>query len=168
VPDDEVRKQLLAALNGGQAHITFDDAVRDFPVGKAGIRPPGSRHSAWELLEHLRIALEDISRFSGVLEETQRTSGDKHLPSGYAELKWPDDYWPKSPTPPDEQEWHRSVEAVRKEMAAFARRVEDRAHDLLTPFPWGSGQNLLREALLIANHNSYHIGQLMLVRRMLE
>jgi hypothetical protein len=156
MPDDTaLRRQLVDLLTGGNAHITFADAVKEFPVEKAGIRPAGSPHSVWELLEHLRIAQEDILRFSSA-------------PEGYTELKWPDDYWPASPAPNSASEWNRSVEAVRKDLEEFVRLVKDRSRDLFEPFAWGTGQTLLREALLIADHNAYHLGQLMLVRRMLE
>ena len=145
---------MTSLLTEGNAHITFDDAVKDFPVDRAGVRPPGSPHSAWELLEHLRIAQADILLFSH----------DKD----YVEMKWPDDYWPSSPAPKNRAEWDASVESVRKDLARFIELLVDEQRDLFDPFPWGSGQTLLREALLIADHNAYHVGQLLLVRRMIE
>jgi hypothetical protein len=153
--DTALREHLIDVLTGAKAHITFADAVKGFPVEKAGIRPAGSPHSAWELLEHLRIAQEDILRFS---------SG----PEGYTELKWPDDYWPASPAPKSLPDWNGSVEAVRRDLDEFVRLLQEPGRDLFARFPWGTGQTLLREALLIADHNAYHVGQLMLVRRMLE
>jgi hypothetical protein len=166
--DADLRKHLLELLDGGQAHIRFEDAVKGFPVDKAGTRPKGSPHSAWELLEHIRIATEDIARFSGVMDDANRLRTSRENPKGYVVLKWPDDYWPKSPGPGDPKQWSKSVTAVRKEIKGFARLIEDPHRDLSEPFPWGDGQSLLREALLIADHNSYHIGQLVLVRRMIE
>ena len=151
--DADLRRHLVALLEEGQAHITFAEAVKDFPVDSAGIRPEGSPHSAWELLEHLRIAQADIVLFSEGKD--------------YVELKWPDDYWPSSAAPESKAAWHSSVEAVRKDLAQFIEMVKDERRDLFEPFPWGSGQTLLREALLIADHNSYHLGQLMLLRRMM-
>jgi hypothetical protein len=145
---------LIALLQGGDAHITFADAIKDFPVARAGIRPQGSSHSAWELLEHLRIAQADIVRFSH--------------DANYVEPKWPDDYWPSSPSPEGKRQWDASVNSVREDLARFIETLKDERRDLFKPFPWGSGQTLLREALLIADHNSYHLGQLMLVRRMIE
>jgi hypothetical protein len=152
--DADLRRHVIAVLEEGNAHITFADALKDFPVERAGVRPEGSPHSAWELLEHLRIAQADIVLFSRGKD--------------YVELKWPDDYWPASPAPKSKAEWEGSVDAVDKDLAQFIDMVKDKRRDLFEPFPWGDGQTLLREALLIADHNSYHLGQLMLVRRMLE
>jgi hypothetical protein len=152
--DADLRTHLIALLKGGNAHITFADAVKDFPVERAGIRPSGSPHSAWELLEHLRIAQADILLFS--------RSKD------YIQPKWPDDYWPSSPAPKNKREWDASINSVRKDLAQFVEILRDQKRSLFEPFSWGDGQTLLREALLIADHNSYHLGQLMLVRRMLE
>lgn len=152
--DADLRKHLIALLEGGNAHITFQDAIKDFPVDRAGIRPEGSPHSAWELLEHLRLAQADIVLFSH----------DKD----YVEQKWPDDYWPSSPAPKNAREWEASSDSVRKDLARFIGMLKDEQRNLFEPFPWGDGQTLLREALLIADHNSYHLGQLMLVRRMIE
>ncbi|HET8548881.1 MAG TPA: DinB family protein, partial [Bryobacteraceae bacterium] len=130
------------------------DAVRDFPVERAGIRPAGSPHSAWELLEHLRIAQHDILCFS-------------MGPEKYVELKWPDDYWPSSAGPSSAAEWGKSVAAVRRDLDSFIRLLRASERDLFEPFSWGTGQTLLREALLIADHNAYHLGQLVLIHRML-
>jgi hypothetical protein len=151
--DADLRKHLIALLDGGHAHVTFADVVKKFPVDQAGVRPQGSPHSAWELLEHLRIAQADILLFS--------RSKD------YVEKKWPDDYWPPSPGPKSKREWDASVKAVDKDLADFIKLLNDKKRDLFEPFPWGDGQTLLREALLIADHSSYHLGQLMLVRRMI-
>ena len=126
---------------------------KSFPVERAGVRPQGSPHSAWELLEHLRIAQADILLFSRGKD--------------YVEKKWPDDYWPSSPSPKSNARMGGFVEAVNEDLAEFIRILKDEKRDLFEPFP-GDGQTLLREALLIADHNSYHLGQLMLVRRMLE
>lgn len=156
----ELRRHLIELLDGGQAHANFDEAVRDFPVERAGERPHGLAHSAWEVLEHIRIALEDIALFSGV-----RGVRDGQ-PQGYTQLNWPDDYWPATPPPQSPEQWHQSVRAIREGMASFRNILDDPARDLFEPFPWGSGQTLLREALLIADHNAYHIGQLMLLRRL--
>jgi hypothetical protein len=152
--DAALRKQLADLLQGGNAHITMADALKNFPVERAGVRPAGAPHSAWELLEHLRIAQRDIVAFSGGME--------------YVELKWPDDYWPAAPGPGSPQQWQQSVEAIRRDLDRFVELLNDDTRDLFAPFPWGEGQTLLREALLIADHNAYHLGQLMLVRRELE
>jgi uncharacterized damage-inducible protein DinB len=152
--DSALRRQLIDLLNGGHAHATFDQAVRDFPADRAGIRPNGSPHSAWELLEHLRLAQEDILRFS--------QSADHVSP------KWPEGYWPAQPAPADPKDWERSVRLFRDHLAEFESLLRDPKQELTRKFPWGDGQTLLREALLLADHNSYHIGQLVLVRRLLD
>src|SRR4051794_17786647 len=114
--DPELRKYLIQLLEGGNAHITFENAIRDFAVERAGVRPAGSPHSAWELLEHLRIAQADILLFT--------------LGSDYVELKWPDDYWPPSPAPRSKEEWEASVESVRKDLARFIEILKDEQRDL--------------------------------------
>lgn len=151
--ESALRRHLLDLLRGGQAHTTLDEAVKDFQLERAGIRPEGSPHSAWELLVHIRIAQHDILRFS--------QSADYQSPP------WPKGYWPSSPAPKDQAEWDACVAAIRDDLAAFEALLNDPARDLLRPFPWGDGQTLLREALLIADHNAYHVGQLVLVRRLL-
>jgi hypothetical protein len=154
MPDDsDLRRNLVELLHGGQAHLTLDEALRDFPLEQAGVRPSGSPHSAWELLVHLRIAQDDILRFS--------RSADYHSPP------WPKGYWPSSPAPKDQVEWNACAAAIRDDLTAFEAMVNDPAQDLFRPFPWGDGQTLLREALLVADHNAYHLGQLVLVRRLL-
>jgi len=151
--DRSLRQQLLAALKGGQAHTTFEHAIADFPFEQTGVRPPGQPHSAWELLEHLRIAQEDIVRFS--------------QSAGHQSPKWPEGYWPAHQAPADEAEWNRSIAAFQADLDEFCHLVEDEKQDVHAPFPWGEGQNLLREALLIVDHNAYHLGELVLVRRTL-
>lgn len=152
----ELRKQLKALLDGGQAHATFDQAVKDMPPKLQGTVPQGSPYSAWQLLEHIRIAQRDILEFSD------------NADGSYRELKWPDRYWPKSPEPPSADAWQKSVEKIRSDREAF-ERLMDSADDesLIQPFPWGSGQNLLRQALLIADHEAYHVGELVFLRRLL-
>ena len=152
--DEALREHLVQLLDGGHAHLTLKDAVKDFPIDQIGERLDGGPHSAWELLEHMRIALNDILRFS--------QSADYQSP------KWPEGYWPAGPAPERPEDWTKSLRAFRKDLNEFIAMVRDPEHDLYKPFPWGNGQTLLREAMLIADHNSYHLGQLMLVRKMLE
>jgi hypothetical protein len=140
---DPVRQQVIELIQGGHAHVSFADAIKNFPA----------KHSAWELLEHLRIAQQDILEFS---------RNPKHVSP-----KWPDGYWPKTGKPPSDAAWRKSVAAVKKDQTAMQRRIGNSKVDLYAPFPHGTGQNLLREALLIADHNAYHIGQLVLLRRLL-
>ena len=146
-------KQLTTLLDGGEAHVSFDHATADLPFGKQGIVPQGLPYSAWQLLEHLRIAQRDIVDFS------DNTAGN------YRPLAWPDDYWPREPSPSGESAWPESLEQIRTDRARFEELL--RTSDLTTPFPWGDGQTLLRQALLIADHNAYHLGELVAVRRLL-
>jgi DinB superfamily len=149
-----LRERLLSAMTGGESHIDFDSAVSDFPLDLAGAKPDGASHSAWELLEHLRIAQRDILEFS-------------RDPADYKELEWPDDYWPNSSSPPDKEAWNKSVEAFRSDRSELERMVSDPQRDLFKPFAHGSGQTLIREAIVLANHNSYHLGQLVFLKKML-
>jgi len=151
--DTPVREHLIWLLEGGHAHTKFDDAVKGFPVDRAGERPADLPYSAWELLEHMRIAQNDMLRFS--------VSADHESPP------WPAGYWPASPAPKSEGDWSKSLRSFRKDLAEFVEVIRDPGQDLNRKLPWGSGQTLFREALQIADHNSYHLGQLVLVRRLL-
>jgi len=148
------RDRLVSAVKGSESHIDFDSAVDNFPPELRSAKPHGAPHSAWELLEHLRIAQRDILDFS-------------RDPAAYKEKKWPEDYWPKTSAPPSEDAWQGSVEAFKTDRQDLNQLIQDPQSDLLKPFPHGDGQTLLREALLVANHNSYHLGQLMLLKKML-
>ncbi len=151
----ELRKQLVALLNGGQAHATLDAAVKDFPAELRGKVPPNLPYSAWQLLEHMRITQRDILNFSAPPT------------GGYHGLEWPDAYWPKSPEPPTAHSWDQAVFAIRKDRELFEALFQRPEADLFKPFLWGDGQNLLREALLIADHTAYHLGELIVLRRLL-
>jgi len=151
--DDALRKQLVAMLRKSEAHAGFDRAVENFPAAQRGTRPEGSPHSAWELLEHIRLAQRDILEFSES--------------ANYVETNWPDDYWPKSPDPATPGDWDRAVKAVVSDREMFIKLLNDPHRDLNAPFPWGKGQTLLREALLIIDHNAYHVGEIVLLRRVL-
>lgn len=152
---DPLRAHLLELLRAGHAHLSFDDAVRDLPADLRGKAPRGSPYTAWQLVEHLRLAQDDILRFS------RNTDGS------YEELEWPDDYWPKAKAPRDDAEWEASLAAFRADRKAMEALVADPAQDLFAPFPWGDGQTLLREAMLVADHTAYHLGQLVLLRRLI-
>jgi hypothetical protein len=151
--DQLLRKQLKELLRAGNAHVRFEKVVEDFPLDRIGQRPNGMPHSAWELLEHMRIAQNDILRFS--------ESAD------YTALQWPEDYWPKSPVPAHKDDWRKSVNSFERDLKTFEKLLDDPSRDLYQAFPWGEGQTLLREALLVADHNAYHLGQLLLVRKAL-
>jgi len=149
-----LRKQLIDAIRGHQAHIEFDAAVKDFPPELQASKPAGVPHSAWQLLEHLRIAQNDILEFS---RNPKHQSPD-----------WPEGYWPKADAPPDGNAWARSVAAFKRDAKEFSALVNDPKTDLFQAFPHGEGQTLLREALLVASHNSYHLGQLVFLKKLLS
>jgi hypothetical protein len=152
---DELRKELLALLNGGQAHATFDEAVKDFPEVHRGTIPDGLPYSAWQLLEHIRITQHDILQFSAPPT------------GGYQPIEWPAAYWPQSSGPSSVHAWDASIAAVHKDRETFEELISKPEADLYKPFRWGEGQNLLREALLIADHTAYHVGELIMLRRLL-
>ena len=151
--DAALRQHLCELLKGGHAHATFDAAVKNLPVALRGKRPKGAEHSPWEVLEHLRTAQWDILDFT-------RNPKYKHRP-------WPDSYWPRTPAPPDAKAWDKSVRAFRRDLKAISDLVADPATDLYAKIPHGNGQTVLREALLVADHNAYHLGELVLLRRLL-
>jgi DinB superfamily len=151
----ELRKQLIAALHGGQAHVTFDDAVKDLPAKLRGTVPTNLPYSAWQILEHIRITQRDILNFSAPPT------------GGYHALAWPEAYWPKSPEPPSPHAWDNSIAEIHSDLKNFIALIENPKADLFKPFRWGDGQNLLREAILIADHNGYHLGELVVLRRLL-
>lgn len=153
--DTSLRKQLVALLKGGQAHATFDDAIKDLPPDMRGTVPPDLPYSAWQLLEHLRIAQHDILNFSAPPT------------GGYHPIQWPDAYWPKTPNPPSPEAWDHSIRAIQSDLKTFIALIENPSSDLFKPFRWGDGQNLLREALLVADHTAYHLGELVVLRRLL-
>lgn len=152
---DETRTQLIALLRGGQAHVTFDEVIKDFPAEHRGTVPDGLPYSAWQILEHLRITQRDILDFSAPPT------------GGYQPIEWPEGYWPKSPEPPGPRAWDVCVATIRKDLETFEALITRPGVDLYKPFRWGDGQNLLREALLIADHNSYHLGEMVVLRRLL-
>ena len=151
--DKSLRKHLIKLLEGGDAHATFDDAVADLRPALQGKIPKGAEHSPWQLLEHLRIAQRDILEFA---------INPKHKSP-----KWPEGYWPKIAEPPDEKAWNKSVQAFRSDMKRFTKLLGDDSTDLFAEIPHGDGQTILRQALLAADHNAYHLGPLVLVRRLL-
>ena len=151
--DADLRQHLLELLHGGHAHADFDAAIRDLPHALRGKRPKGAEHSPWEILEHLRIAQGDILEFS--------------RDPGHQSPDWPSGYWPATPAPSDEKSWDKSVRAFRRDLKAMSDLVANSATDLFARIPHGTGQTILREALLVADHDAYHLGELVLVRRML-
>jgi len=149
--DKSLRDHLLYLLKGGGAHISFDDAMGDWTFELAGLKVANFPHTAWMLVEHMRLAQWDILDFS---------RDSKHVSP-----PWPERYWPQSATPPDEKAWAASMSAFKRDLRTMERLVSDRRVDLYAPIPWGDGPTILREALLLADHNAYHLGQLVMLRK---
>ena len=148
-----LRDNLGRSLSWHEAHVDWKKAVAGIPAKDQGKRPKGAEHSPWELLEHMRLATWDILEFS---RDPKHVSPD-----------WPAGYWPKKPAPPNAGAWEKSVRALERDLDEMRKLVNDPRIDLVAPIPGGAGQTILREALLIADHNAYHLGQLVLVRRLL-
>lgn len=151
--DAPLREHLLSLLRGGNAHLDFDTAVADLPPALRGAKPPGQPFTPWRLVEHMRITQWDILEFIRSAEHISPP-----FPSGY---------WPEGDAPPDAAAWDRSLEAFRADREALEQLVADPATDLFARIPHGTGQTILREALVVADHTAYHLGQLVLLRRLL-
>ena len=151
--DKPLREHVLYVLRGEGAHITFDDFVADFPVERCGERVAGLHYTAWQALEHIRIAQWDILEFS---------RDAKHVSP-----KWPEGYWPRKVQVGTPELWSQTVAKFRDDLKRMQDLVADPATDLLAKIPHGTGQTILREALLIADHNSYHLGVLLAMSRIL-
>jgi len=151
--DAALRQHVVDLLKGGSAHVHFTDALDDFPPNKRGTFAQGLQHTGWQLLEHSRIAQWDILEFS---------RNPKHLSPGF-----PEGYWPKTPNPAGEAEWENSVKAFQRDLHEMVELVKNPRTDLFAKIPHGDGQTILRQALVLADHNSYHLGQLVDLRRAL-
>src|SRR5947209_15732560 len=152
--DRALREHLLYLLRGGGAHIKFEEVVKDFPVELINRKAEGVPYTPWQLLEHMRIAQWDILEFS---------RNPKHVSPD-----WPEGYWPGKSIEADADAWRKSVESFSEDLSAMLALVEDTSTDLYAPIPHGEGQTVLREALLVADHNAYHLGALVTLRRALE
>jgi DinB superfamily len=148
-----LRDHLLELLGGGHAHLDFEKAIAGLPADLRGAKPAGLPHTPWRLLEHMRIAQWDILRFS--------------IDPEHISPEFPDGYWPEGDSPPDADAWEQSAEAFRVDLRAMMDLVSNPETDLFKLIPHGQGQTILREALLVADHNAYHLGQLIIVRRLL-
>lgn len=148
-----VRKLLLEQLEGRNAHVDFDQAVQGLTYKQVGINVEGIPHTIWQLIEHIRIAQADILEFCKNPD--------------YEELNWPDDYWPQAAEPESKDELEQSIQDVRDGIEEMREMIRDPEKDLQKSFPHGDGQTLFREAMLIVDHNAYHIGQIVLIRRLL-
>jgi DinB family protein len=151
--DRALRDHLLELLRSRSAHLDFDKAIGGLPADLRGTKAPGIPHTVWQLLEHLRIAQWDILEFS--------------RDSGHVSPPWPEGYWPENEAPQDAATWDRSVEDFRRDLQAMEDLVADAKTDLYAKIPWGDGQTILREAILVADHNAYHLGQIVSVRQAL-
>jgi len=153
VDEKALRAQLVKLLDFKEAHVDFDRAVKGISPRLRGTLPQGAEHSLWQLVEHLRIAQADILEFC--------------LTAKYKEKKWPDDYWPKTVAPRNAAAWTKAIAGYRRDRKTFQRLAANPKIDLLAAIPHGTGQTYLREILLIADHNGYHIGQIVALRRQL-
>ena len=152
-PNRALREHLLELLKGGHGHATFEDAIKNLPPKLRGTKPETFPHSSWMLVEHLRIGQHDILEFS---------RNEKHKSP-----KWPEGYWPKETAPASAAAWEKSVKQFRSDLKAMQDLVADPKTDLFAKIPWGDGQTILREAMLVADHNAYHVAQIVDVRRLL-
>ena len=154
MPNDKaLREQLVKLLTGSEAHADFDAAVKDFPEELRGKRPEAAEHSPWQLLEHLRIAQWDILEYA--------------INAQHQSPKWPEGYWPASPAPASAKDWDESVRSFHSDLKRLCELVSADSTDFYAEIPHGEGQTILRQVLLTADHNAYHIGQLVLVRKLL-
>jgi hypothetical protein len=151
---DPLRQHLTNLLTKAEAHVDLANVLQDFPRELRGRKPEGAPHTPWQLLEHIRIAQWDILEFS-------RSARHKSP-------KWPEQYWPATEAPPDDKAWDKSVKQTLADLKTMSELVRDPKRDLTAKIPHGAGQTILREALLVADHNAYHLGQLVMVRRILE
>ncbi|HET9250842.1 MAG TPA: DinB family protein [Candidatus Eisenbacteria bacterium] len=151
--DASLREHLVALLDWKDAHATFDKAVEGVAAEDRGKVPDGATHSIWQVVEHLRLAQRDILDFC--------------VNAKYEEPDWPDDYWPLNPAPPSAAAWDESLAGYREDRGRMMDLAKDASTDLFARIPHGTGQTYLREILLVADHNAYHIGQIVLIRRLL-
>jgi len=151
--DEQLRHELVDLLEGRGAHAEVVPALAAFPVKLAGEKPEGAPHTGWELVEHMRIAQHDILEFA--------------KDARFESPPWPAGYWPKTPAPPDAKAWGRALASFEQDLRAMIERVSDPEIDLFASIPHGEA-TLLHEALILADHNAYHLGQLVMLRRQLE
>jgi hypothetical protein len=151
--DKTLREHLVKLIRGGQAFQPIEVLLQGLTVAIAGKSVPELPYTIWQLTDHMRFTLQDI------LEFTRNPN--------YTEPTWPDDYWPKEKAPANQAALSESIKAIQTGMEEMIQLVQDPTNDLYKPFPHGNGQTLLREALLVAEHNAYHLGQIMVIRRLL-
>src|SRR5262245_13418287 len=151
---ESLRHHLINLLTKAEAHADVTSTLKNFPPKLRGAKPKGAPHTPWQLLEHMRLAQWDILRFS--------------VDPKHKSPKFPEGYWPKTDAPPSDDAWQGSVKIFLADLDEMSALVGDKTRDLFAPIPHGQGQTLLREALLVADHNAYHLGQLVLLRRELQ
>jgi hypothetical protein len=151
--EQALREQLLKLLRGGMAHMTFDEAVASFPPEQMNRRAPNVSYTPWQLLEHVRFTQRDILLFI--------------TDPNYLEPSWPDDYWPGSDKEADETAWAETIRSFKEDREALEALVMDPATNLYTPIPHGTGQTILREILLVTDHNAYHLGEFAILRQVM-
>ncbi len=151
---ETIVENLIDLIEKGNAHASLDHALKNMPFALLGEKPGNLPYSIWQLTEHIRIAQWDILEFS---------RNPRHQSP-----KWPEEYWPKEIVPPSPAEWESSIERIKKDRESFVDLLKNAAGDLDKPFEHGSGQSLLKEALVLADHNSYHIGEIIILRRLLN
>lgn len=149
-----LREHIVNLLIKGEAHVDVSSELRDFPRKLRGSKPEGAPHTPWQLLEHMRIAQWDILQFS--------------VDAKHVSPKWPEGYWPETEEPPSDKAWDKSVKDFLTDLDKVCKLVRDPKRDLFAKIPHGTGQTLLREALLVADHNAYHLGQMVMVRKILS
>ena len=149
--NSEFRHQLAQNLRTGNAHLSFEDAVAEFPDAQINTRPEHVDYSFWHLVEHLRLTQADILRYV--------------TDPGYQEMDWPRDYWPATDAEATRADWDASVAGFLADREALAAMIEDEGNDLLMPAPSHAEHTLLREVLIIIDHNAYHIGELAILRQ---
>ena len=152
--DKVVRDQLLSFLRGGNAHLTFDQAVADFPPDHINVQPPNVSYTPWHLLEHIRIAQWDILEF---IRDPEHVSP-----------QWPEGYWPPSGKKADEKKWGKTITDFHADLQALQDMVQDPATDLYAPIPHAREYTVFREILLVADHNAYHIGEFAILRQVMD
>jgi uncharacterized damage-inducible protein DinB len=152
IDNRELREQLVELIRGGSAHLEVKPAIAGFPADKRAAKPNGAPYNAWQLLWHMNFTLHDLLEFC---------ANPKYLAP-----KWPDEYWPKEEEPPSDTAWDATARALEADLAQFEKMIMDPAQNLYATIPWGDGQTFLREVLLAADHNSYHLGQIVLLGKM--
>ena len=151
---DTLVKNIVDLIEEGNAHVSLDDALKNIPFSLLGERPGKLPYSIWQLVEHVRIAQWDLLEFSRNAK--------------YVSPKWPDDYWPKEAAPKSVEDWKQCVKQISVDRKSFIELIQDAGENLYKPFEHGSGQSLLKEAFVLADHNSYHTGEIIVIRKLLN